>query len=110
MHVGSVELELAIANQYLVDMGELVEIVVDTLDGDHGLTAVVDDHCLVFHALGGNVDLRQLAGDLLISELRGSGLMCIYFYMKNVLLKVWLSVRCEVIRFRIQINHKWRFW
>ena len=60
VHIGSMEAELTVANQNLVDMGELVEVVVDTFDDHHRLAAVVDGQGLILDALGGHLDLGQL--------------------------------------------------
>ena len=54
------QLKLAVAYQNLTDMGELVEVVIDTLDGDHRLTVAINGQRQIGHALSGHLDLRQL--------------------------------------------------
>ena len=61
VHVSGMELELAVANEYFVDVGQTIEVVIDTLDGDHSLTRAKGGQGLVFETVGGNVDSRQLA-------------------------------------------------
>ena len=53
--------EIAVTNQDLLDMGQLVEIIVDALDHDHHLTTLVDGQGLILYTLGSDLDLGQLA-------------------------------------------------
>ena len=55
------KLELAVTIQYLADMGQLVEVVVHTLQLDHQLAILIDGQRLVFQTLRSHLYLRQLA-------------------------------------------------
>ena len=55
------ETEFAIAYQYLVDMSQLREVVFDTLDDHHRLTAVIDGQCLILNAFRSHLYLWQLS-------------------------------------------------
>ena len=57
VHVGGMQLKRAIANEYLVDVGQVCEVIIHTLYGYHCLMAVVDGQRLVFHAFRGHFHL-----------------------------------------------------
>ena len=95
VHVGSVEHKLAVADEYLVDMRQTVETVVNTFNGNHSLTSTKDGQCLVFQTVSGHIDLWQLA------NLRQHGVIsvnCLTLYRRHLQLGV---ERCEERRHEV---------
>ena len=61
VHIRSVQTEVAIAHQYLVDVRQLVEVVVNSLDNHHGLAPAIDSQGHVLYTLCSHFYLRQFA-------------------------------------------------
>ena len=61
VQVGGMQLKGAVAIEYLTNVGEAVEVVVNALDGHHRLTVVIGDEGHVLHTLCGHFDLGQLS-------------------------------------------------
>ena len=77
IHIGCMKAEITLTNQDLLDMGQLVEIIIDALDHDHHLTTLVDGQGLILYTLGSDFDLRQLT-DLREHRIVGSDRFALY--------------------------------
>ena len=61
VHICCVKTELTIAQEDIIDVGELLEIILHALDDHRRLTVLIDGERHILNRLGGHVDLWQLA-------------------------------------------------